>query len=315
MRGERGGPQICFGSKFVDSPSGRWETAVAVRRGGTQRRDIGRVVWLLAALVLLMSPVALAKGAKHLTVIYKLHAGSVQPGTVGGADLRCPARAPYGVGGIFSPGSSVGYTELAVAQSGALRHGWVDSLVDLAPGPEPFEAGAVCSSRNFAPYASPITLQPGQTTGYTVICPKIDPKPVSGGAFAANGSAGDVILAESYPVPREHGWATELANHSAQAQQYEITTECAPSAQRVIYLSSANHTLGSHKASGASGHCPRHAPYPVAGSFSPALGTPAGDIALTASSPLGLKRGDWLTEVVNLTGQAQGFQVGTVCIG
>jgi hypothetical protein len=283
------------------------------REIGTRGRALIRVLCVLAAVAALSAPAAFATAVKPLTVKYEPKLAAVQPGTINGFNQRCPAKAPYGIGEIFGNAATSSYGQVALANSGPLRHGWTEGVADLASGPERFFAGAVCSSRKFDSGASGITLQPGQSAGYTELCPRRNQRPLSGFSFAANGSPADVIVTESAPVG--HGWVTTLTNQTGQPQKYEIGVVCAPSTQRVVYLSTGVETIGAHQDNGSEGRCPRRAPHPVAGLFSPAGSTPAGAIAMTEflvrnpTSPLSS------TSIVNLTGQTQHVIVGSVCLG
>jgi len=248
-----------------------------------------------------------------LTVIYKGQSSQAAAGTVGGFNESCPRAAPHGISGFFGVGDKAAYGQVVLSISGPLAHGWTEGVLNLSTSPEPFIAGAVCSSRSFVSRSRKIELSPNSIGGYTERCPKADPRPISGSSASANGIPADVFVAES--APAGHGWITTLVNRSAQPQTYLVGVTCAPATQRIRTLSSDVVTVPPDQTSSSNGRCGAAAPHATSGFFYPKASAQWGDVALALSGPTGPRGRVWLGAVVNLTNQPQPVVIGTICIG
>lgn len=263
------------------------------------------------------SSAATAPDPNALSVIYKADHGVVQPDMTGGFVERCPATAPHAISGYFGPDDDAAYGQLTLAASAPFGHRdrqWVVAVEDLGSEPNAYFVGVVCASvqQPFTYVSNTATVEGGHSGGYTEICPKPAPRPISGFFYPQNAAAGEFELVQSDRVGR--GWATVVKNVTDQPQAYVLGAVCAGRDVPVSYLVSNVLNVAPSQANGSIGRCPKRTSHAVGGLFYAPGNEPFGNITLADTFPFGA-RPRWETDVVNLTGQPQSFVGGTVCIG
>jgi hypothetical protein len=161
-------------------------------------------------------------------VAYTQTTGVAAPGADAGAELRCPASAPRGIGGFFAPQDS-GATGL-IAGDGSFRTpaGWDTGLRNtgpiplgnLTPGPVGYRVGGVCAAAGLrtAVVSRVRTVPAGQDARGAFRCPARSPQPLNAVFAAANAAAAGQILATSAFRTGARSWVTGVRNVSPMPQ-------------------------------------------------------------------------------------------------
>src|SRR3954452_6060006 len=80
-------------------------------------------------------------------------------------------------------------------------------------------------------------IAPGQSAGFTQLCPRRAPHPVSATFGPPDGGAlaGQFLLAASYPVQERRAWRVEVKNITPLAQPFFAGAVCMGSSVRLAY--------------------------------------------------------------------------------
>jgi hypothetical protein len=161
-------------------------------------------------------------------VRYPQTSGVAAPGADAGAELRCPASAPRGIGGFFRPQQTSAMGQLA--GDGAFRTGagWDTGIRNvgpiplgmLAPGPLGYRVGGVCAGADLrtATVSRVRAVPAGRAVQTTFRCPARTPQPLNAVYAAANAAAAGQILATGAFRTGARTWVTGIRNVSPQPQ-------------------------------------------------------------------------------------------------
>jgi hypothetical protein len=158
----------------------------------------------------------------------------LDPGESSNWFITCPRRAPTAVGGTLEPhgAADVGQVVMSESVQVATRRTprrWDVGVRNLDSVPHSFWVGAVCMSakaRYVSQFSETLTLQPQQTDGRTLVCPKRAPHPIGGTFFDPdNGGEGQFTLDEVALVGRRE-ITTGVTNRSATPQRLVVGDIC-----------------------------------------------------------------------------------------
>jgi hypothetical protein len=169
-------------------------------------------------------------------VVYVQTTGVAPPGMDAGADLRCPASAPRGIGGFFRP-QQASATGLIVAD-GSFRTsaGWdvgIRNVGDIPsqsvpPAPQGYRVGAVCAGKGLrtAVVSRVRTVPGGRAVDTTLRCPLRTPQPLTGVFAAADAGAAGQILATGEFRTGARTWNSGVRNVSSAPQRGGVGVVC-----------------------------------------------------------------------------------------
>jgi hypothetical protein len=154
-------------------------------------------------------------------------------------------------------------------------------------------------------------LQPGSTDGFSERCPAAAPHAIAGYFGTDSPSTSPLVsLADSVPFGKAgRAWSIGVKNLSPDPQAYFVGAVCASSGPYVRVSNSG--TVAPGQTDGYDVTCPRRAPNPISGWFSPTAQN-TGQLMLVASDPSG--RG-WTISVKNASDQPQAYAAGAICAG
>lgn len=155
--------------------------------------------------------------------------GVAAPGADAGADLRCPASAPRGIGGFFGPQEASATGQIAGDGSFRTPAGWDTGIRNVGPipltagtppAPLGYRVGAVCAGADLrtATVSRVRTVPAGKAVQATFRCPARAPQPLSAVYAAANAGAAGQILATGAFRAGARTWVTGVRNVSPQPQ-------------------------------------------------------------------------------------------------
>ena len=161
-------------------------------------------------------------------VAYPQTTGVAAPGADAGAQLRCPASAPRGIGGFFRPQQTSATGQIAGDGSFRTGAGWDTGIRNigpipigmLAPGPLGYRIGGVCAGADLrtATVSRVRTVPAGQAGRTTFRCPARTPQPLGAVYAAANAAAAGQILATGAFRTGARTWVTGVRNVSDKPQ-------------------------------------------------------------------------------------------------
>jgi hypothetical protein len=162
-------------------------------------------------------------------VRYLQTTGVAAPGADAGADLRCPASAPRGIGGFFRPQEASATGQLAGDGSFRTSAGWDTGIRNIGPlpltagtppGPLGYRVGAVCAGADLrtATVSRVRTVPAGRAVQTTFRCPARAPQPLGAIYAAANAAAAGQILTSGSVRTGARTWVTGVRNVSDKPQ-------------------------------------------------------------------------------------------------
>ena len=152
----------------------------------------------------------------------------VAPGMDDGFGVRCPRRAPQGIGGFFSPQDAAGLGQLVNDSSFRTDGGWDIGVRNLAPAPHGYFAGAVCAGRELhtALVTQTRKVAPGARIETQLRCPRRAPQPIASVHAAADAAAGGQIIATDAFRTGARTWNTGVRNVSTASQMAGVGVIC-----------------------------------------------------------------------------------------
>jgi hypothetical protein len=154
--------------------------------------------------------------------------GVAAPGMDDGFSLRCPARAPNGIGGFFSPQDGAGLGQLGNDSSFPTKTGWDIGVRNIDRDPHGYFAGAVCVG---APMATALlsrteTVAAGARIEIHLRCPRRAPQPIGSVVAAGDAAARGQILATDAFRAGARTWNTGVRNVSTASQRAGVGVIC-----------------------------------------------------------------------------------------
>jgi hypothetical protein len=150
------------------------------------------------------------------------------PGMDDGFSLRCPRRAPTGLGGFFSAQDPAGLGQLANDSSFPTQTGWDIGVRNLAPGPQGYYAGAVCVGAAMTTVLVSRTrkVASGARIETRLRCPRRAPQPIGSVVAAGDAAARGQIVATDAFRAGVRTWNTGVRNLSTGPQLAGVGVIC-----------------------------------------------------------------------------------------
>jgi hypothetical protein len=154
--------------------------------------------------------------------------GVAAPGKDDGFNVRCPRRAPQGIGGFFSPQDAAGLGQVLNDSSFRTDSGWDIGVRNLAPAPHGYFAGAVCAGRELRTALVTRTrkVASGARIETGLRCPRRTPQPIASVLAAADAAAGGQIIATDAFRTGARTWNTGVRNLSTASQMAGVGVVC-----------------------------------------------------------------------------------------
>jgi hypothetical protein len=150
------------------------------------------------------------------------------PGMDDGFTVRCPRRAPQGIGGFFSPQAADGLGQLLSDSSFPTRTGWDLGVRNLSPASQAYYAGAVCAGSALETVMVSRTrkVAAGARIETNLRCPRRTPQPLGSVLAAGDAAARGQIVATDAFRTGERTWNTGVRNLSTTSQMAGVGVIC-----------------------------------------------------------------------------------------